>query len=145
VKRFAALASLLALVACLLAAGPASAGSTKFFESPDHNIACVLIKHTKQFDGGIRCDMRAHSWTSPRPTHCEFDAGGGFSLTEHGRGKGECVSDSIYDQGAPLAAGATARKGQFSCSLDPTGVSVSCVNGKNGHGFAMDLSTYRVF
>jgi hypothetical protein len=144
-KRLAALAALLALGTCLAAAAPASAGSVRFFESPDHNIACAMVKHTKRFNGSIRCDMVTHTWTSPRQKRCEFDSGGGFTLSERGRGKGECVSDSIFNQGPVLAAGATASKGQFSCTLDPTGISLTCVNRRNRHGFAMDPATYKIF
>ena len=47
----------LALVALAVAAAPA--GAYTFFESPSHNIGCVISKT------GARCDIREHAWTPP--------------------------------------------------------------------------------
>src|SRR6185503_9722745 len=93
--RRALLAVGAAAFAILASASPAAA--FKGFESPSHNIGCIL------FEQGARCDIRHHSWPLPkRPKSCEFDYGGSLFIGARGRGEYGCVSDSAMGAGPVL-------------------------------------------
>lgn len=138
-KRMASVRVLLiavAFAALPVAASPASA--FKGFESPSHNIGCVM------FEQGARCDIRHHSWPLPKkPRSCEFDYGGSVFVGDKGRGEYGCVSDSAFGAGPVLPYGERLRKGRFICTSEEAGV--RCVNRRNGHGFLISRQRVRLF
>ena len=128
----------LAAVVALLGAGASSAGAFKGFESPSHNIGCVM------FEQGARCDIRHHSWPLPKPPKsCEFDYGGSVFIGDRGRGEYGCVSDSAMDAGPVLPYGEKLRKGRFVCTSEEIGV--RCVDRRNGHGFLLSRQRVKFF
>jgi hypothetical protein len=131
--------SLLVLVAAALAlaVGAAQAAAYKGFETPSHNIGCILTEQT------ARCDIRDHSWPTPKkPKSCEFDYGALF-IGKQGRGEFGCVSDSAMGAGPVLDYGEKVRKGRFVCTSEEAGV--RCVNRRNGHGFFLSRQHVRLF
>jgi hypothetical protein len=131
---------LLALVAALalLGTGAASANAFKGFESPSHNIGCIMAEQ------GARCDIRQHSWPLPKPPKsCEFDYGGSVFIGDRGRGEYGCVSDSAMDAGPVLPYGEKLRKGRFVCTSEEIGV--RCVNRRSGHGFLLSRQRVKFF
>jgi hypothetical protein len=132
--------SLLVLVAAalMLAAGASNAMAFKGFESPSHNIGCILTEQ------GARCDIGRHSWPLPkRPKSCEFDYGGSLFIGVKGRGEYGCVSDSAMGAGPVLPYGESIRKGRFVCTSEEIGV--RCVNRRNGLGFLLSRQRVRLF
>jgi hypothetical protein len=128
----------LACVVVPIGAGTASATAFKGFESPSHNIGCVL------YEQGARCDIHHHSWPLPkRPKSCEFDYGGSLSVGVKGRGEYGCVSDSAMGLGPVLPYGETIRKGRFECRSEEVGV--RCVDRRDGHGFFVSRQRVRLF
>jgi hypothetical protein len=125
-------------VAALLGAGASSACAFKGFESPTHNIGCIMYAQ------GARCDIAQHSWPLPkRPKSCEFDYGGSVFIGDNGRGEYGCVSDSAFQAGPVLPYGAKLRKGRFICTSEEIGM--RCVNRRNGHGFLLSRQRVRFF
>lgn len=128
----------LAATALMFGAGASQAAATKGFETPSRNIGCVL------FAQGARCDIRKHSWPTPkRPKWCEFDYGNSLFINEKGRGAYGCVSDSALDAGPVLPYGESIRKGRFECTSEEVGV--TCVNRRNGHGFFLSRQRVKRF
>jgi hypothetical protein len=126
------------VAALVLAAGASQAMAFKGFETPSHNIGCILTEQ------GARCDIRKHSWPSPkRPKSCEFDYGGSLFIGVKGRGEYGCVSDSAMHAGPVLHYGETLRKSRFACTSEEAGV--RCVNRRNGHGFFLSRQLVRLF
>ena len=120
------------------AAGASAASAFKGFETPSHNIGCILTEQ------GARCDIRDHSWPLPkRPQSCEFDYGGSLFIGNRGRGEYGCVSDSAMGAGPVLPYGRTIRKGRFVCASEEIGV--RCVNRRNSHGFLLSRQRVRLF
>jgi hypothetical protein len=129
---------ILAVVAVLLGAGASPAAAFKGFESPSHNIGCIMDEQ------GARCDIRDHSWPLPKPPQsCEFDYGGSLFIGNKGRGEYGCVSDSAFGIGGVLPYGESMRKGRFVCTSEEIGV--RCVNRRNGHGFLLSRQRVRLF
>jgi hypothetical protein len=127
----------LAVTALALAVGASSAAAFKGFETPSHNIGCILTEQT------ARCDIRDHSWPTPKkPKSCEFDYGALF-IGKQGKGEFGCVSDSAMGAGPVLSYGESIRKGRFVCTSEETGV--RCVNRRNGHGFFLSKQRVRLF
>ncbi len=128
----------LAAAALLLAAGAAQATAFKGFETPSHNIGCILT------DQGARCDIREHSWPLPqKPKSCEFDYGGSVFIGAKGRGEYGCVSDSAMGAGPVLPYGERIRKGRYVCRSQEIGV--RCFNRRSGHGFLLSKQRVRFF
>jgi hypothetical protein len=125
-------------VAALALVGAAQASAYKGFETPSHNIGCILTEQ------GARCDIRAHSWPLPKkPASCEFDYGGSLFIGTRGRGEYGCVSDSAMGIGGVLAYGESIRKSHFVCTSEEAGV--RCVNRRDGHGFFLSRQRVRLF
>jgi hypothetical protein len=121
-----------------LAATAAPAAAFKGFETPSHNIGCILDAQ------GARCDIRAHSWPLPKePKSCEFDYGQSLFIGRSGRGEFGCVSDSAMEAGPVLPYGESIRKGRFVCHSEEVGV--RCVDRRNGHGFFLSRQRVRLF
>jgi hypothetical protein len=132
--------SLIALLAAalVLAVGASQAAGFKGFETPSHNIGCILTAQ------GARCDISAHDWPLPkRPKSCEFDYGGSVFIGTSGRGEYGCVSDSAFGAGPVLPYGEKIRKGRFVCTSEEVGV--RCVNRRSGHGFLLSRQRVRLF
>lgn len=132
--------ALLAIAAAALAllVSASSAAAFKGFESPSHNIGCILSEQ------GARCDIRHHSWPLPKkPKSCEFDYGGSLFVGVKGKGEYGCVSDSAMQAGPVLPYGESIRKGRFVCTSEEIGV--RCVNRRNGHGFLLSRQRVRLF
>jgi hypothetical protein len=128
----------LAVSALLLAAGASGATAYKGFESPTHNIGCIM------FANGARCDISHHSWPLPKkPKSCEFDYGGSVDVNDTGRGTYGCVSDSAFGAGPVLPYGETLRKGRYVCKSEEIGV--RCRNRRTGHGFLVSRQRVRLF
>jgi hypothetical protein len=125
-------------VGLALAVGAAQAAAYKGFESPSHNIGCILTEQ------GARCDIREHDWPLPkRPKSCEFDYGASLFVGRSGRGEYGCVSDSAMGAGPVLPYGESIHKGRFVCTSEEAGV--RCVNRRNGHGFLLSRQRVRLF
>jgi hypothetical protein len=118
----------LALVALAVAAAPA--GAYTFFESPSHNIGCVISKT------GARCDIREHAWTPPpKPRTCEVDWGFGLTVGKRGFGRWVCAGDTVFGGKKVLAYGKSIERGRFKCTSYRNGM--RCVNTRNHHGFRL--------
>jgi hypothetical protein len=134
-RRVLLVLSAMALALCVDVSG---AAALKGFESPSHNIGCVMVEQ------GARCDIRHHSWPLPKaPKSCEFDYGGSLFVGDKGRGEYGCVSDSAMDAGPVLPYGESIRKGRFVCTSEEVGV--RCVNRRNGHGFLLSRQRVKLF
>jgi hypothetical protein len=130
--------SVLLTCVCTLALASSSALGFKSFQTPSHNIACVMFKT------GVRCDIARHSWKAPpKPKSCDLDYGNGLSLSTHGRATYTCAGDTILHMGAVLPYGQSKTKGRFHCTSMTTGV--RCVNARNGHGFFLSRQVARRF
>jgi hypothetical protein len=128
----------LALAAFALGVGVSGASAFKGFESPSHNIGCVM------YEQGARCDILHHSWPLPKkPKSCEFDYGGSVFIGDRGRGEFGCVSDSAFSVGSVLPYGESIRKGRFVCTSEEVGV--RCRNRRNRHGFLLSRQRVRLF
>jgi hypothetical protein len=142
-------------IAVALTAVPAHAAQSKFFQTADKNIACVVFKGYKSkrrhghkikgVSGIARCDILNKSWTVPPPTRkCLSDYGNGLEVLNKGLGHPTCAGDSVFSPGNPvLTVGNSIAQGRFTCTAVDT--SVRCLNTRNGHGFSLNATTYSVF
>ena len=112
--------------AVLLGAVPASAAT--FFETPSHNIGCVISK------SDARCDIRERAWEPPpKPASCPVDWGYGLTVGRRGVGGFVCAGDSVLGGKRVLGYRKSIRRGPLECTSHRNGV--RCVNLRNGHGF----------
>src|SRR5262245_40404016 len=139
-----ACATMIAMLALAIAGGGQAAGAGKgaermvYFQSPSHNIACVIVSD------GVRCDIRKHSWVAPpKPASCDVDYGGGLSLTDHGKGHYTCAGDTLLGSGKVLPYGRSRTLGDFRCTSKKSGM--RCVNERNRHGFLLATESVRLF
>lgn len=129
-----ALTSVVAAVFCLGAAVNASA-STRFV-SPDHNIACVMSKQS------VRCDIRKHSWHSPRkPRSCHLDYGSAVAVNKQGSAHFVCAGDSTLGAGPVLPTGHSIFRGSFFCESNGPD-EIGCASLPSGHGFGFGKHQY---
>jgi hypothetical protein len=135
---------LLALGLLLTAASSTSAASAKFpkifqFQSPSHNIGCVLDKHF------VRCDIREKTWpTPPKPASCDVDYGQGVSVGQHGRADYVCAGDTALDDSVDvLGYGDRISKGNIRCSSKTKGM--RCVNLDTKDGFFLSRDVVKLF
>jgi hypothetical protein len=134
---------LLALVLGLAAlAAPAGAQSTKFvyFRMPSKNIACA---YTTGFGPPfLRCDI--YSGLRPKPSRrCTEGAWDAVSMTRTGKARPQCISDSVYNNKAPvLNYGQTWKYGGFKCKSKTTGL--TCTSITSGHGFFLSRQSWSV-
>lgn len=115
--------------------------------TPSRNIGCIATK-----DGGwaLRCDIREHSYPTPRrPKSCPLDYGDSMVLRRLGPARWACHGDTALPppNGAgfrTLAYGTVWRWGPFRCESRTSGL--SCV-AMGGYGFIMSKQvtkgTYR--
>ncbi len=127
---------LLAMLGALAAAGPAGALQIKLFHIAGDNIGCAMIFGKETSGGAARCDIREHSWPTPKkPPSCEVDYGQGLSVDAQGRGGFVCAGDTTLGQGRVLAEGSSVRLGPYECTN--LGKAVRCVNHRTKHGFKL--------
>jgi hypothetical protein len=126
-----------ALVACAaacvaaFAVAAAPAGAATFFESPSHNIGCVISAKT-----GVRCDIRTHTWKPPpKPTACDVDWGNGLEVGRRGLGRWVCAGDTVFGGTRVLGYRESIKRGRFECTSRRNGM--RCVNARNDHGFKL--------
>ena len=126
-------------VAMLAFAASANAFSVTFFQSPSGNIGCAIG------GGGVRCDIREHSWTTPpKPATCDVDYGQGVAVGRGGQANFVCAGDTVLDPDAGvLDYGERISHHRFRCSSKTSGM--RCVNRKNHHGFFLSRDEVRLF
>jgi hypothetical protein len=137
-KRLRSVIALAGLVAMFATAAPA-VGSTKFFQSPNKNVGCAIVKTGgyKHSFSQARCDIKKHTWNAPpKPSSCHFDWGFGLEVGTSGKGKFVCASDSVIGQGQVLSQGDQVKFAGYSCSAQAHN-SIRCHNTSTGHGFAI--------
>jgi hypothetical protein len=129
-------AALLALLAALVVAAPA--GAATFFETPTHNIGCVVSA------SGARCDIREHAWKPPpKPRSCPVDWGFGLTVGRRGFAHWVCAGDTVFGGKRVLGYRKSIRRGRFTCTSRRDGV--RCVNRRNEHGFKLGRRLVRWF
>lgn len=132
-----------ALIAAVLASlglffTAAGAGAFVGFQSPSHNIGCVIAK------SGVRCDIKHRSWNAPpKPKSCPVDYGNGLSLSKRGKGTYTCAGDTVLGIGKALHFGHSVRRGRFRCASKRSGM--RCTNLRNHHGFKLARQRVRLF
>lgn len=136
-KRFA-VTLLLCAAAFATSAATASAKFT-FFKTPSGNIGCAIS------GGGVRCDIRHHSWPTPqKPADCDVDYGGGVQVGKHERASFVCAGDTVLTPTAQtLAFGERIEVKRFRCASKRKGL--RCVNRRNEHGFFLSAQDVRLF
>ena len=99
-------------VAMLAFAASANAFSVTFFQSPSGNIGCAIG------GGGVRCDIREHTWTTPpKPDTCDVDYGQGVAVGRGGEANFVCAGDTALDPDAgPSNTASGSRTNRFRCS-----------------------------
>jgi hypothetical protein len=128
----------LALAAVVGLGTVASASAFTGFTSPTGNIGCVMSK------GGVRCDIRHHSWKAPpKPKWCDVDYGGGVAVDKKGKAGIVCAGDTTLNSGPVLPYGSSINRGRFNCESQEAGM--RCVNKRNGHGFYLNKQHYELF
>jgi hypothetical protein len=128
------LAPLIAVL--LLSAAPAQAATR--FETPSHNIGCVISK------AGARCDIRDRAWRPPpKPRSCPVDWGNGLAVERRGFAYWVCAGDTVLGAGKVLDYRTSITRGLFSCTSRRNGV--RCVNERTEHGFKIARRTARWF
>jgi len=124
------------ITAALVAAAPASAAT--FFETPSHNIGCVISS------SGARCDIREHAWKPPpKPRSCPVDWGNGLTVGRRGFAHFVCAGDTVLGGKRVLDYRKSIRRGRFTCTSRRDGV--RCVNRRNDHGFKLARRSARWF
>jgi hypothetical protein len=136
------LAISLLLCAALVAASAGSASAKfpkyKYFHSPSGNIGCALFK------GGVRCDIREHSWpTPPKPADCDVDYGGGVGVGRHDPAGYVCAGDTVLNAGDVLQYGDRISAGPIRCASKTKGM--RCVNRDTKHGFFLSREVVHLF
>ncbi|MFL5870368.1 MAG: DUF6636 domain-containing protein [Solirubrobacterales bacterium] len=129
----------LSLAALALTASAAPA-KLKLFQSPSHNIGCVMAAKY------VRCDIRHHKWpTPPKPPTCDVDYGQGVAIdTGNHPANYVCAGDTVLDpQANVLAYGNRIANHRFRCASKTTGM--RCVNRDTKHGFFLSVDEVRLF
>ena len=131
----------------LVAAASAQAGGVRTsklvsFRMPSRNIACMYASAGATVRNPfLRCDVLSGLRPKPR-ARCRFDWSA-VSMTRRGKARPRCVSDTVYDNRAPiLRYGRTWRVGGFTCTSRRKGL--RCRN-LAGHGFFLSRSSWRVY
>jgi hypothetical protein len=115
---------------------PTIEGKPAFFSTPDGNVACDLEP------AYARCDVRSHTWTSPKkPADCHNRWGKAVEVAAGTRAAFIC-----WFGASPLGAKRVLRQGQaitvglMTCRTVSGGV--DC--GDGGHGFVLTRASYRL-
>jgi hypothetical protein len=121
----------------VLVAAPSASAAT-FFETPSHNIGCVISK------AGARCDIRVREWKPPpKPASCPVDWGNGLAVGRRGSAGFVCAGDTVLGGKRVLGYRKSIRRGRFRCTSRRNGV--RCVNLRNEHGFKLARRSARWF
>jgi len=127
-----------ALALCALAFAAPAGAAPAFFESPTHNIGCVIGA------SGARCDIREHAWDPPpKPRSCPVDWGFGLTVGRRGFAHWVCAGDTVFGGKHVLAYRESIRRGRFTCTSHRNGM--RCVNERNEHGFKLGRRAARWF
>jgi hypothetical protein len=128
------------LVAATMAVlAPSASAKVKFFQSPSHNIACVV-------GGGLaRCDILQHTWPTPAPpADCPVDYGNGVAVIGGHPAEYTCAGDSVFSPNSRvLRYGDKITKNRFTCKSKTSGM--RCANRNSGHGFFISRDVVRLF
>ena len=132
----------LALVALTLiqafGTSPVEAASSATFSAPSRNIGCTMST------ASVRCDAITYSYRpTTKPASCYFAWGPSMQVTTTGKGRFRCVSDTVAGSSRILAYGKSTTVGRFKCTSRTTGM--TCINTRNGHGFRISRTSYRLF
>jgi hypothetical protein len=136
-KRVAFCLAAFAAVFALTASG---ASAAKQFQSPSHNIGCLM---TGKFVG---CEIHQHSYPNPpKPHPCHGDYTGGVVALETSRkAHVDCASGELIEQTAPvLGYGNRIDNRHFRCASKTKGM--RCVNLQTKHGFFISIQTLHLF
>jgi uncharacterized protein DUF6636 len=129
-------ALVIALAGLAVTAAPASAAVS--FETPSHNIGCVLST------SGARCDIRERTWKPPpKPQDCPVDWGYGLTVGRHGLGRWVCAGDTVFGGRQVLGYRKSISRGRFTCTSYRNGM--LCLNKRNDHGFKLARREARWF
>lgn len=112
------------------------------FVTPSGNIRCAVIGQEKKV---LRCEIQSRLKPLPRQPyagHCEFDWGSGFSLSQNGKPKVLCISDTISSSSYVLSYGRTWRYLGFECLSKETGL--ICSNSAK-KGFLLNRNKWSIF
>jgi hypothetical protein len=123
----------------VLVASPAQAAPAYYdFTVPSGNISCLM---TPSY---ARCDIFTHTYKpTKKPASCHSGWGQSLFVTKSGKGHFLCIGDSIDGSTRILKYGKSKTFGRFKCTSRKAGM--TCTNLKNGHGFKMSQSSYKVF
>ena len=123
-------------------AGELSRSVTNTFVTPSGNVHCAVISEKQKV---LRCEIQSglHP-VPPQPYfgYCKFDWGLGFSLSQQGKPKILCISDTISDNNYVLSYGNTWRYLGFKCVSKKTGL--ICKN-SIGKGFLLNRNKWNIF
>src|SRR6266508_2895340 len=111
-----------AAVILALAASAAGASAFPSFRMPSRNIGCAYFAD-RDFGGPLlRCDLL--SGLRPKPSgRCREGVWSALSMTPRGKARPICISDTVYDNRAPiLAYGRSWSRGGFTCTSRQTGL-----------------------
>ena len=116
------------------------ATSFTFFQTPSHNIGCVVDSQS------IRCDTRyGTKFSQPqyKPTGCDLDWGP-LGMSPNGRVHVLCVGDTAIDPKARVLKYGESRlfAGKFRCTSRTSGL--RCQN-RAGHGFFLSRQKQSIF
>jgi hypothetical protein len=139
--RLRTLQTALPALLTIAVAAPAGAETIASFQSPSHNIGCVVGSSY-----GARCDIAHRSWKPPaRPKSCPSFTGYGQGLIVGKTGPGHviCAGDTALTQGGVLAYRHSRSVGRFTCTSQTSGM--TCRNRRTGHGFFLSKDSYRLF
>ena len=116
------------------------ASSLAFFQTPSHNIGCIVDAQS------IRCDTRfqtKYSQPQYKPKGCDVDWGP-LGMGPTGRAHVLCVGDTALNPKAKVLPYGTSKLfgGKFRCSSRTTGL--RCQN-RSGHGFFISKQKQSIF
>jgi len=111
-----------------------------FFDSPSHNIGCVMATGEGEH---VRCDVLRYTYTPPPSVEeCPVDYGYTLRLRPGEPGYFGCSGDYVGGAGPVLEYGTGARVGSVTCVSASEGI--TCTE-DDGHGFFISREAYRLF
>jgi hypothetical protein len=122
--------------------GELNSSAANNFVTPSGNIHCAVTSQERKV---LRCEIQSGLKPLPRqpyPDYCKFDWGLGFSLSQNGKPKILCVSDTIGSSNYVLSYGRTWRYLGFKCLSKETGL--TCSNSAK-KGFSLNRNKWSIF
>jgi Bacterial SH3 domain len=135
----------------ILCCAPASPDSTSTtfdagFITPSGNISCRYFEDESDQtpDPTLRCDIREHVTSQPRPAECDLEWGDAFEIGKNSNyGTAVCHGDTTFGGGLPmLRYGGVWNYRGLTCTSEPAGL--TCLNA-NGHGFRLSKAIQQIF